>query len=31
MNTIHRFMVVVHYKGEVDIVTKDLKYEIPDN
>lgn len=30
MNTTHNFMVVVHYKGEVDVVTKDLHYEIPD-
>lgn len=29
MNTTHNFMVVVHYKGEVDVVTKDLLYEIP--
>ena len=30
MNTTHNFMVVVHYKGEVDVVTKDLHYEISD-
>lgn len=30
MNTTHNFMVVVHYKGEVDVVTKDLRYEISD-
>lgn len=30
VNTTHNFMIVVHYKGEVDIVTKDLHYEIPD-
>ena len=29
INTTHNFMVVVHYKGEVDVVTKDLHYEIP--
>lgn len=29
-NTTHNFMVVVHYKGEVDVVTKDLHYEISD-
>lgn len=29
INTTHNFMIVVHYKGEVDIVTKDLHYEIP--
>ena len=30
INTTHNFMVVVHYKGEVDVVTKDLHYEISD-
>ena len=30
VNTTHNFMIVVHYKGEVDVVTKDLHYEIPD-
>lgn len=30
LNTTHNFMVVVHYKGEVDVVTKDLHYEISD-
>lgn len=30
MNTTHNFMIVVHYKGEVDVVTKDLLYEISD-
>lgn len=30
INTTHNFMVVVHYKGEVDVVTKDLHYEIND-
>ena len=30
INTTHNFMVVVHYKGEVDVVTKDLRYEISD-
>lgn len=30
INTTHNFMVVVHYKGWVDVVTKDLHYEISD-
>lgn len=30
INTIHNFMIVAHYKGFVDVVTKDLLYEITD-
>lgn len=30
INTTHNFMIVVHYKGEVNVVTKDLHYEISD-
>jgi hypothetical protein len=31
MNTTHTFMIVVHYKGEVDVVEKELLYAIPNN
>ena len=30
LNTTHNFMIVAHYKGFVDVVTKDLLYEITD-
>ena len=30
VNSTHNFMIVAHYKGNVDVITKDLRYEITD-